>query len=349
MMAIQGVKPTSSHLSSSRPYTNGTIRSVPSEPQQSDISYDDSRRDGSGKDLMPRSFRSYPTRLSTDINPSTTYVNGNISESVLSEDSNPPSNTIPQWNSAIGRASLGGKSGRVIERLMCENDMLKRDLNIEQLRAEEQKQAVKMTEGKMEALILDYDSRLHDAAVNKTLLKRRERQLAELRTQVDTEKKKAQLATENEKTWKDQIEKVEQETKRNVEDALLYASMMEGRNNVLSSHWKEQGLEFERTIKKLSKEIAEITLERKHDDERLNTLQGLCDQQAAQLAQIVEERNAISRNYEECKRLQEETLLKFKAAAQEQEEKSERLMTETLKALNDLKWALGVHKSDRKS
>ncbi|CRK35416.1 hypothetical protein BN1708_006732 [Verticillium longisporum] len=62
------------------------------------------------------------------------------------------------WDSTIGKAGLG-KTGRVINKLVSDNDSLKRDIKIEQLRAEEAKQAAKLVEDKMERLISDYESR----------------------------------------------------------------------------------------------------------------------------------------------------------------------------------------------
>lgn len=290
-------------------------------------------------------------QVSTEFGPTVAFAgsNNNLNNLSSSEEKLSSSgSSISQWNSAVGRAGLGGKSGRVIERLMGDNDMLKRDLKIERLRAEEQRQAVKLAEGKMEALVAEYDSKLHDAAINKTLLKRKERQLADLLLQIESEKTKANIAIESEKVWKEEIEKVENEAKRDVEDAMSYASMMEARNNTMANHWRDQGLEVNQTVAQISKDIQDIIVERKQDDERLNMLQNLCDQQATQLAGIVEERNAIANKYEEYKHNQEEILRDIKESAKKQEEKSERLLAETLEALNELKWALGVKKSQRK-
>ena len=55
------------------------------------------------------------------------------------------------WDSTIGKAGLG-KTGRVINKLVSDNEALKRDIKIERLKAEEAKQASKLTEDKMERL-----------------------------------------------------------------------------------------------------------------------------------------------------------------------------------------------------
>ncbi|KAI6246639.1 hypothetical protein HI914_05153 [Erysiphe necator] len=286
----------------------------------------------------------------SDFGPMLSYSGTNNNDAHLTSPSmdSYSASSVTSWNSAIGRAGLGGKSGRVIERLMGDNDMLKRDLKIERLRAEEHKQAVKLAEGRMEALSAEYEGKLHDAAINKTLLKRKERQLADLRQQIEIEKNKAIAAVESERKWKEEIEKVESKAKRDIEDALNYAAMMEARNNTMTNHWKDQGLEVNRAVAKLSKEIEDIVLERKQDDERLNTLQGLCDQQATQFSEIVRERDEISKVYEEYKSTQEEALRDIKRLSRKQREESERVIAETTKTLNELKWALGLKMNERK-
>lgn len=249
-----------------------------------------------------------------------------------------------QWSSAVGRANLG-KSGRVIERLMGENDMLKRDLKLEALRAEESKQAVKMAEAKMEAMVGEYEGRLHDAAINKTLLKRRERQLADLRGQVDTEKTRANTAIESERGWREAMEKLEAESKRKVEEAQTYAALMEGRNKAMTGHWKEQGAEVSRTVAKLGKEIENLVEERRQDDSRMNMLQGLCEQQKEELGKLTAEKEAIGKAFEKYKAAQDELLRDIKRKALDQETSNVKILSESQKVLGDLKWALGVKRN----
>jgi len=292
--------------------------------------------------------RTLPTNNNITINTNNLNSNSNSNFLYAVEDSSGNTSAGPggpiQWSSAVGRANLG-KSGRVIERLMGENDMLKRDLNLERLRAEESRQAVKMAEGKMEALTAEYDGKLHDAAINKTLLKRRERQLSDLKAQIEGERQRADVAVERERGWKEELERVQEECKRKVEEAQTFAALMEGRNKALTSHWKEQGFEVDRTVTKLSKEIENIVQERKNDDRKMNMLQGLCDQQAELLGSLERQKQGIEMAFENYKREQEESLRGIKERARQQEVSNEAALLETHRVLGELKWALGVKKN----
>ncbi|KFX90767.1 hypothetical protein V490_06285 [Pseudogymnoascus sp. VKM F-3557] len=249
-----------------------------------------------------------------------------------------------QWSSAVGRANLG-KSGRVIERLMGENDMLKRDLQIERLHLEEARQAVKMTEERIDVIETDYEGRLHDAAINKTLLKKRERQLADIKDHIDAEKRRADEAVERERTWREAMEKLETESKQKVDEAANYALLMEGRYRALTSHWKEQGEVVDRTVRKLGGEMTALVQERLRDGERLDALQQLCNEQRENLARLQEENKTIAETSKAHRDEQDASLAGIRAKAHAQEKANEDTLAETKAALHKLKWALGVNKN----
>jgi len=353
--------------------SNGTIRTVTSDSIHLDTteSNDSSPRREKGKTDMPHSTIkqsiTVPAIPTTHSQPSLTNQNLPVgsngilrtisaefgpariypSTQVLEESNgaaSPSNGNTPQWSSAVGRANLG-KSGRVIERLMGENDMLKRDLNLEKLRAEESKQAVKMAEGRMEGLVAEYEGRLHDAAINKTLLKRRERQLTDLKSQIEGEKQRADAAVESEKGWREAMEQLEKDSKRKVDEAQLYAALMEGRNKTMTNHWKEQGAEVSRTVGKLGKEIEVLVEERKLDDQRMNMLQGLCEQQDEELLKLRKEKENIGNAFERYKAEQEELLRSIKDRASAQERKNEEILLESQRVLGELKWALAVKRN----
>jgi preprotein translocase subunit SecD len=220
--------------------------------------------------------------------------------------------------------------------------MLKRDLNIERLRAEESNQAAKMTDAKMEALASEYETRLHDAAINKTLLKRRERQVADFKDQIETEKQKAAAAIDRELGWRQAMEKCELESKQKVEEAQLFAALMEGRNNTLTSHWKEQGDFLEQTLAGLREKFDAIVEERKKDDIKFNMLKSLSDQQAEQLQALSKEKDGIFAALEAYKAEQEFRLKDIKETAAAREKENDKLLEQSKKLLGELKWALAV-------
>lgn len=141
-----------------------------------------------------------------------------IPETAQNDEHRTSRESSPQWDGAVGKAGLG-KTGRVINKLVTDNEALKRNLQIERIKAEESKQAAKLVEDKMERLVSDYESRLLEANVTKTLLSRKERQVEHLQSSVDLEKKRAADAQERERTWRDEMETARLDAKKQVEEA----------------------------------------------------------------------------------------------------------------------------------
>lgn len=246
-----------------------------------------------------------------------------------------------QWDSTIGKAGLG-KTGRVINKLVSDNDALKRDIQIERLRAEEAKQAAKLLEDKMERMMNDYEGRLLEANVTKTLLARKERQVETLTATVELEKKKATVALESEKSWREALDKVKSESTIQVEDAMSYAQLMEGRYNAISSHWRDQGEEVKRAVSKMKTEITTISAERCSDDDKIQTLRALCEQQDNNIKEQQREKRDIARLFAEYKKTQDDDLRDIKTNARKREDEQERLLEEAREALHKLRWALNV-------
>lgn len=247
----------------------------------------------------------------------------------------------PSFDSAVGKAGLG-KTGRVMNRLISENESLKRDLQIEKLNSEESRREAKLLADKMERIVADYESRLLEANVTKTLLSRKERQVESLQSAVDLEKKRTTDAQTKERTWREEMEKMRQDTTRKVEEATAHATLMEGRYNAISSHWKDQGEEVRRAMAKMGKEVADLLEARRQDDEKITTLRDLCDQQDTNIKELLQQKDTIFQKFETYKKDQEDALRNIKTTATEREAQQVQMLSEAKEVVDKLKWALNV-------
>ena len=250
----------------------------------------------------------------------------------------------PQWDSAVGKAALG-KTGRVINKLVSDNEALRRELKVEKMKAEEAKQTAKLMEDKIDRTVSEYESRLLEANVTKTLLARKERQVESLQAAVEHEKQRTIDALDRERVWKEELERGRRDANVQVEEAKAHATLMEGRYNAIASHWKDQGDEVKRTALSLHEEIAALVLERRNDDDKINTLRDLCDQQDGNIRELREQKDSIDTQFQDYKREQENLLGNIKQAAREREEEQKRTIEETKRVLGELRWALNVKKN----
>ncbi|KAI2607070.1 uncharacterized protein GGS25DRAFT_317453 [Hypoxylon fragiforme] len=325
---------TSHHSQQPQAYSSSTVRL---KPQSSGL---DSPRSQSEASYMSTSDAT--PRRDENVEDSTPSLQ--VPEFTMFEDQQARTEPSPQWDGAVGKAGLG-KTGRVINKLVSDNETLKRDIQIERLRADEAKQAAKLIEDKMERMITDYDARLHDSSVNKTLLSRKERQVEFLQSLVDQEKKRTAEAQEREKGWMEELEKSRRDAQVQVEEAKAHAMLMEGRYNAISSHWKDQGEEVKRVMAGLDVKIKALVEERRVDDEKINVLRDLCDQQDGNIRDLQKQKDDIVQQFEAYKREQEQALRDIKKMAREREEEQERTLEESKRVLGQLRWALNVKKN----
>lgn len=245
------------------------------------------------------------------------------------------------WDSSVGKAGLG-KTGRVINRLVSDNEALKRDLKIEGLKAEEAKQAARLLEDKIDRIVSDYESQLLEASVTKTLLARKERQVESLQGAVQLEKKRTTDAQDRERTWREEMEKIKTDSKRTVEESTQHAALMEGRYNAISSHWRDQGEAVKRAAARMGKDVKELSEARRQDDEKINMLRDLCDQQDSNIKLLMQQKEDIARKFAEYKKEQEDLLHDIKTDAARREAEQERTLEEAREVLDKLKWSLNI-------
>jgi len=247
----------------------------------------------------------------------------------------------PGWDSSVGKAGLG-KTGRVINRLVSDNEALKRDIQIERLKADEARQEARLLEDKLERVIADYENRLREADITKVFLARKERQVESLQEAVKLEKKRTADALAREEEMRTTLKNVQEETTKKVVEATNKADLYEGRYNAISSHWRDQGLEVEKKVAKTKKEIEKLKNERKKDDDKINTLRDLCVQQDGNIRELTQQKEDIGRQFEAYKAEQEEALRAIKTKAKQREEEQEDTIRQAKEVLDKLKWALNV-------
>jgi hypothetical protein len=282
--------------------------------------------------------------ISAEFGPLRSFSNFSIAEDGTA--SNASASPQQPWSSAVGKANLG-KSGRVIEKLMADNDMLKREIQIAKLAAVQAKEDVKNAEGRMDALSSEYEARLHEAEITKALLKKRDRQVAEMKAQVDSERKRADAAVESERNWRLELDKIEAETKAKLNDAQNYVLMVDGRYDALQSHWKDQGAMLDATVGRMKKDTVALLEERLQDFKRMQLLQDLVDQKDVELLKMQDMNKAINLTFEAYKAEQASSLQDIKSRAQRGQEKSAALLDETQSVLGEMRWAIAVNRDLR--
>ncbi|KAH8593619.1 hypothetical protein B0O99DRAFT_688456 [Bisporella sp. PMI_857] len=345
---------------SNEPSLTGTIRSVPTGPSHLDV--DPSRRAQTHSDPMPhatiRQSATHPSLASSSQPPlaqqngsprtiasefmtTRSFNTGNLSQDPTTSSPTPNNG---QWSSAVGGANLG-KSGRVIEKLMAENDTLKRTLNIEKTKAEEAVQQRNHMKTLLEQKDQAFETEQQKCANFEVSLRRKDRAYNDLKVKIVAARLQTAQAQDDELKWREMCQKIEKETKESVEDANSRAAMHEVRVNTMSAHWRDQQALIDGQVVKIRKEVQDHLKAKEEDNERIKMLVATCDQQAKEVEKLLAHNAAILVAHEEYKRSQEELLKDIKRRARYAEETMSRDLEDSKKVLGELRWALNVKKT----
>lgn len=289
--------------------------------------------------------------ISSEFGAMKTYANGNTNGTAVEEDTNgvtSPTNGNPHWSSAIGRAGQG-KSGRVIDRLTSENDALKREMKLDRLRLHEATQAQKMAESRAAAMSAGLERDATEAAFNSMQLKRRDRQLAEARAELDYERRKGRDTEEKAKHYQDMAQEISENCMREVAIAKERAMHFEAAYTTMSCHWPNERAKVDKDFAEMREDITAVVEERKRDDEQITMLRSLGDQHVKQIGELQKQNEAIRKIHEEYKETQDKFLHNIKITSQRLQAEQEAAIEKNKKLSEQLQWALGVHNSRRPS
>ncbi|KAK4636335.1 hypothetical protein CLAFUW4_01385 [Fulvia fulva] len=264
------------------------------------------------------------------------------SQNVPSSPLSPASNG--QWSSAVGHAGTG-KSGRVIEKLMAENDKLKRELKEQMVKAEEFQRNLQTVKPQMGALQAEIDNLSHAKGVDRSLLARRDRQIKELKDELAEEKKNRQAATlrmqQIEAARDEAVELCDTATQRAVEETKHATNHAE----ILRTSYNQKNTVFERQIANAAKEQKALHDAIARDQQTISRLSVVTDQM----------RQEAERN----RKLQEETLAQWVKLQEEskaqmsglqhqtdaENEKTRKLSVEMDKVVDQMRWVMGIKKN----
>nr|CDP22687.1 Putative protein of unknown function [Podospora anserina S mat+] len=245
------------------------------------------------------------------------------------------------WDNSVGKAGLG-KTGRVINRLVSDNESLKRDIKIERLRAEDARQQAQLLKDQLDRTTREHESQMLDVNVTKTLLARKERQVEALQQTVELERTRAVSATDRERIWKEELEKVKAECKRQVEEANNQVLLTDGRYNALASHWGGEGERYRKRTDKMRKEFEELSEKRREDDEKIRRHEQMIDQMYVEIDDLEKQNRALWEMFERYKKEKDESLRGMTEDNLRQAEELQRTIEEAKEARDKLRWALNV-------
>lgn len=273
----------------------------------------------------------------------------NSSHLMSSQPGTPTSESggIP-WSAAVGRASLG-KSGRVIDRLMGDNDRLRRDKTLATAKLEEELKKSESARSTLEALRASNANlqSLHD--IDKAALTRKDRKIEEIRTELEAERARREKAEAEVKVTRrereDAVEKYRKEASREQEES-RYASTQ---YDALSKSWKSMEQHHHRQTQKLRVDIKSLQESIAKDKQKLSHLEVITDQLRQEGDKAKRAKEKLFDAFEAYKKEQSKSLIGIKERAQRNDFTYDEILREVEAVVGQMRYVINVKKDVRDS
>lgn len=198
--------------------------------------------------------------------------------SPLTNASSPRSPGSP-WigGTGLGTAALG-KSGRVIEKMMAENDKLRREIKTEIMKREELLRTVNTQKPKLEALQADNTRLTNIKVIDDNMLERRDRKIEELKAELEAERLKRSAAEKRAIEAEQQKEMSQDATRKELQQEREKARHATVHAEILQTSHQQLSREYRQRISTTNKAVRDLNHDKEGDRKRLARLDIVCNQ-----------------------------------------------------------------------
>ena len=263
-------------------------------------------------------------------------------DSASSAANTPTTENSPTWSSAVGHATTAGKSGRVIERLMTDNDKLKRDLNAQVIKCQELEKSLQTFKPQIEALRQENDNLSHARDVDSSLISRRDRKIEELKADLATERQRREKAESLARQREREKDEIEEQSRREVQSmtestkhATLHAEILE------TSH-RQLGTEYRARAEAWKKDLSTLAEGREQDRQKLARLDVVADQMRQELERSRKLNGEISESWERYREANDQQLQGLVDEGKKENDRTRKLSMEMDQVVNQMRWVMGV-------
>ncbi|KAK5940630.1 mother-specific HO expression [Knufia obscura] len=275
------------------------------------------------------------TPIDTSIVPPGRVISTSMMRQAAIEQTPSPDST--QWSSAIGHASTG-KSGRVIERLQQEIDRLNREKQLLKLRHEEAERATETLHSQYRYLQdrnSNYESS-HEA--NLRQLQRKERQVEDLREEVQKEKLKTARAEEALRT----AAVSEDEWREQASHAKAIAQQKESEYDAIAACRNMDNDRHQNGLERIKASLDELLRKREDDLEKQKRMEIISEQRKKETEQLEELTKRLQVNFNSYRTEIDSAIDGLRSAASENDRVVHEKVEEMRRVTGDMRWVMNV-------
>ncbi|KAL8851420.1 MAG: hypothetical protein Q9221_003691 [Calogaya cf. arnoldii] len=245
------------------------------------------------------------------------------------------------WSSAVGRATTG-KSGRVIERLMAENDRLRREKNLTDVKLEEEVRRGDSAKSAMEGLRSTNENLTTIHETDKSMLARRERKLEEMRSELEAERQRREKAeTETKETCRERDEAVER-LRRELRVATEQSTRATNQYDVISMSFRGLRDDQSRSTRELKSQMATLQEAMAADQQTRASMQTAMEHYRSEFERAQDANRRLQTAFEAYKGEAEQELKDIRQAAQNNTEANDRKREEMQAVTDEMRYVISV-------
>lgn len=247
-----------------------------------------------------------------------------------------------EWSSAVGRASVAGKSGRVIERLMGDVDKLKRELNLAQARVEEEQLRGVSAREALDSLRGTKENLEAICETNQNIIARRDRKIEELKAELDAERERRVEAEKGRTDLTIAIQNLKVNTEKEVSRATEIASRSQTEYDAFRKAFLRMKADSEKQLSQMRKELNVVHSDRDDEVSKLKTLTKISKEFQAESMKALDTNQRTIKTYEEYKELRDSSIQEMVSQIRNGDAANEELYTEMAETLGRMRWVMNI-------
>lgn len=259
----------------------------------------------------------------------------------------PTENDGTQWSSAVGGATLG-KSGRVIEKLMADIDRLKRELKAEISRRQEIERREQTNFGMLDSTRAENANLAQAKDLDAALIKRRDRKIEELKSELETERSRRIQAEDNARDSARHREEADAENRRTVREAQDAAHHATSHAAVLEESHRQLGIEYRRRTVTFSRDFQQHTEDCEEERFKVKRLDIVVEQLSQELERTSRTNTQMGQLFKAYKADSERRIHELEKEADLRDAGDAKLRGEAHQVMEDAKWLITMGRNAAK-
>ncbi len=259
-----------------------------------------------------------------------------------------PTPDSQNWSAAIGRAATG-KSGRVIEKLMGENDRLQREKTLAIVKLDEEVKRGESARLALEGLQVSNEtlSSIHES--DKTQMTKKDRKIELLRADLQSEKLRREKAEKETRESRREREEVVEELRRVAAEDREEARRSTAQYEILASSWKTLEDRYERQTQRLKTDLNDVRREIDGDKRKMTELEVVIEQLTHELAKVAQAKEKLLTGFQAYKKEQEAGLHEIQEKAERNNSANKQLHDQLSDVLGQMKHVVNVKRDSREN